>query len=403
MRVEDYFGEDYNFIWSDGWCIDEEEIWFMAGNLDILFSMDNLDGGVTLVDAIPSGEICSFRCHPRCVKKGDSIFCLPDIGEDIWCYHLSDGSWTRICVENPESVRLSCVTAVFYRDKLYIVSVGLKQIIELDVHRENIDHYYDLLGGDEQRIAGSVQVKDCIYIVAYNPACIYKFNFSDKEIQVYPLLDIDDQLQTICFDGKKIWLSGRRRNVYIWEEDIEKITVLNDLPDSLGIWNFSGKYKQLLNYIEDLADAPLFFDSISVGQYVWFIPSQTNEILYVDKDTFEIKVFPLEGEEQTEGDVRTQLLRHKYLVEYIKDNRYIGLFSLKNKWVLEIDCWNLTYKVLDCRISADVISHIYGCIRRDLFRKASTSSVCEQENFDLQHMLKYLLYESQDRTGYGEK
>lgn len=27
------------FIWSDGWCFDNDEIWFIAGDMNVLFHM----------------------------------------------------------------------------------------------------------------------------------------------------------------------------------------------------------------------------------------------------------------------------------------------------------------------------------------------------------------------------
>lgn len=97
-------------------------------------------------------------------------------------------------------------------------------------------------------------------------------------------------------------------------------------------------------------ERPLFHYSVAIRDYVWFIPFQTNEILYINKNTFEINVFSLIEENHIEENIKKQLLNHKYLLEYVRDNRYIGLFSLKNRWIFEIDSEKLTYEVFDYKL-----------------------------------------------------
>ncbi len=98
MTLEQYFGESYRYIWSDNWCLDDDRVWFIAGAMNILFCLDLNKKETIVVDKIPSD---GFRQHPKCMKKGNYVICIPDNGMDIWCYHIPDGSWLRIPVETP--------------------------------------------------------------------------------------------------------------------------------------------------------------------------------------------------------------------------------------------------------------------------------------------------------------
>lgn len=358
MRLEDFFGENYHYLWSDRWNIENNKIWFMAGSFDCLFCLDSETGETSFVDHIPADNVFTFRNHPRCIKINDVIVCLPDNGKDIWCYHISKCLWTTIPYKGTDGIRLSCNNAWYIQGKLYILSCGMKQIIEVDLDKECINKYYDFPAKNESGFTNGILVNGYIYIASSYPANIYKFDTSSKSIQKYTLHEIDDQIQTFCFDGDKFWLTGRCKAFYVWREETKKTLILKNIPDSFLIWNFSGTYKKLLNHIRESEQSPLFVASILVNQYIWLIPFQTNEILYVDKETFDVKVFSIKEEIQTESDVKNQLLRHKYLVEYVKDNRYIGLFSLKNKWVFEIDCKELNYKILGYELSFDLRSQI---------------------------------------------
>lgn len=106
-----------------------------------------------------------------------------------------------------------------------------------------------------------------------------------------------------------------------------------------------------------------------MGDFIWFIPYQTNEILYVKKDTYEIKVFSLQNELQTQDNLDKQLLNTKYLLEYVRDGRYIGIFSLKNKWIFEIDSWKLDYKILDYSLNKALIEQIDRIIFNSVIRR----------------------------------
>ena len=142
----------------------------------------------------------------------------------------------------------------------------------------------------------------------------------------------------------------------------------------------------MLNPVEKSENGPLFLFSLSAGKFIWLIPFQTNEILYIDRDTFQVKKFPVKEEEQTENDINNQLLQHKYLLEYVRENRYIGLFSLKNKWIFEIDSVNLTYEIMNYKFQME--SRVHELIIKDIMRKKNM--IYEQEAADLSDWMKGL-------------
>ncbi len=385
----DFFGKDYSFIWSDNWCIEDDGIWFVAGAIDILFHIDCEKNKVNYAIGIPTGKICTFRGHPRCLKRGDNIYCLPDKGQDIWCFHLAECVWKKIEVQNTQKVRLLCSNAWFFNNRLYIVSIGLGQIIELDLKSERIINQYNLCDKNEIELSGSLLVEHCIYIVGNYPISICKFDCLTKEIIIFDLMEIEDKIQTICFDGDRFWLSGRRKKIYIWKEGQKVITTLTNFPYNFGIYNFSGKFKNLINFKENVTDFPIFIASVNTNSYVWFIPFHANQILYIDKKTFEIKEFLLTEEDQTEQNIKTQLLGHKYLLEYVRDSRFIGLFSLKNKWILEIDSYKLSYKVPNYKLSTDYEFQIKECIRLESIAKLyyRDNLIVEGERLELNNFI----------------
>jgi hypothetical protein len=89
----------------------------------------------------------------------------------------------------------------------------------------------------------------------------------------------------------------------------------------------------VINYHQDSIDNQIFHSIITAGDKIWFIPLQTNEILYVEKGTMKINAYPVDNEQQSEESLQNQFWKYKYMLDYVRNDRYIGLFSLKNGWI----------------------------------------------------------------------
>lgn len=97
----------------------------------------------------------------------------------------------------------------------------------------------------------------------------------------------------------------------------------------------------------EIYSSPTFIFSTNINNYMWFIPFRTNKILYIEKDKFLLHEYYLDDEIRTEKDIKEGLLDHMYLFEYVKEDRYLGLLSLKTGNIIEIDGSNLQNKKIE--------------------------------------------------------
>ena len=151
-------------------------------------------------------------------------------------------------------------------------------------------------------------------------------------------------MRTISVDKEKVWLTGYNREIYIWNQVKNEIKSLRNLPSDFGIYNFNGKKRNLLDCRIKEYDTFTFLENIDAGGYIWYIPFQTNQILYVNKDTNEINVFEIKEEEENEETIKNRKMDCKYVLQYVYEDRYIGLYSIKNEIVFEIDTKTLEVK-----------------------------------------------------------
>ena len=322
-----------SFIWSDNWWVENEKAWFVDGETNILFQIDLNTQECKLIAELPNIEKNTFRLNPRCIKYENDIYCMPDTGDCIWVYQLECEQFTQIQINTPPKVRLGVNFFWIYNEKIWAVSVGLSKILEIDTNGKKIDNYYNIGG----QISTTIMVQDSIYCVSPVKNCIYQFDLVTKKCIEHIIPNVKGGLRTICFNSDSFWLSGYHKEIYIWNKEKNMVKMLDKFPIEFGIYNYEKNNKLILDCDSDCYDVATFLSSIFVGRYIWFIPFRTNRIIYVDKDTYEINVFEILEEEETESSLLSNRMKHKYLLEYIRDNRYIGLYSLKNKCMLEID------------------------------------------------------------------
>lgn len=87
---------------------------------------------------------------------------------------------------------------------------------------------------------------DCIYITSASKGRIYIFDIEKREIKMQDFSAIKGGLRTVSVDGERVWLSGYKREIYIWDQSKNEIELLNDFSLNFGIYNFDGKQEQLL-------------------------------------------------------------------------------------------------------------------------------------------------------------
>lgn len=341
------------YLWSGKWSIEDDIAWFVAGGLHVLFSINMATNHYKVITSLP-GTLNTFRKNPNCIKCENSVFCMPDIGDCIWSYDLSITELKKVQITNPNHVNRIGIWDFWRCGKiLWAVSTGLKQILEIDTEKKEVIGYYNITDKKEEILAQSAKIENYIYVVCSSKSMLYEFNTETKEIRRHEFNQINDNLRTISISKGKVWLSGCKKKIYIWEQMKDELKILEDFPDDFGVYKSDKTGKMFLDTNAEEYHFCTFVNSVDAGDYIWFIPYQTNYILYVNKNTDEIKTFSIVGEDENGECIKNRVLDEKYLLQYIYLGRYIGLYSLKNEVVIEIDALSMETKVRDICIDVD--------------------------------------------------
>ncbi len=332
-------------IWGDNWWVEKDNVWFVWGMQNIICCLDLKTMICELVVNMPNKLQQKFRSNPFCIKYQDDLYCMPVYGESIWIYNTISQELSEIFIDNQDKRLLDIQDFWKFNNKIYVVSNGLGQIIEINPKDKKIINYYQL--SKKCNITKSIKVDSVIYCLFEKTGEVYQFDLITKGIVKYKLPNIERRFNTICFDGQKFWLSGYCKEVYQWDKTSNEIKVIDDFPNEFGIYNFTQSTNGEVDCITSKYNRMTFLHALHIGNDIWFIPYTTNIILRVDKQKNIVYSFEVDEEIETKESIlaRTELgLYYKYLFEYIIDNRYLGLYSLKNKCILEIDTIELKYE-----------------------------------------------------------
>ena len=392
VTFENYAKGSNLFVSSPMWNIENNKAWFVSEEYNMLFYAEMDTAQCEFEAAIPYKGRRAYRMTPRCMKCGDCIFCMPDDGECIMVYQCSSREFYEIEIDNPDKVRLGIAYFWMYEDKIFAFSIGLKKLIEIDISRRKINHYFSF----DVSIMPAIEVAGTeIYSLLNQSGCIICFDMMKKESISYMLPDIGKEFYTLSFDGEKFWMSGACKEVYIWNREENTIETIGGFPPDFGIYktvdNGNGE-EIVLDCESEEYDVCAFAYSIAAEGYIWLIPCWTNKILYVNQNTYEVKALEIEHEEETALSVkRNNFFSGRYILEYVRENRYIGLYSYKNRCVFEIDAREINVKEYNYYFSE-------ACLREVKSAVAEENTVYENNMLNLTNYFNQLL---EDDTANG--
>ena len=349
-------------ICSDNICIEENTGWLVSIKANALFKIDMEEEKCEYITHFPDFKYPDFRRNPRCLKCDDVIYAFPDTGDRIWIYNLCNQETSSIEIENPSNVRLLFCAFWRVKDNIYTLSLGLARLLVINIKRQEITNFYKIPVDKEFSYMNCVKKDDKIIIIAKNS--IYEFDIELKTWEINTISEIDDELSTIAYNEGLYYLTGFKKEIYIWNKKQNVLKRIQNFPKSFGEYNFSPKITKEIDYEKMRFNYPVFSKSIESKRYIWFIPFQANHILYLDKETQEINIFEIKDEDENLNTL-TRGMAGKYLALYSKPNEILGLYSHKCKMLLEINMESLIWKYKNITLNIEKFGEIMadnGCI-----------------------------------------
>ncbi len=361
--------------WSSNWWLENDKAWFCSGETGTIFCADMNSGKCEIVAQIPEEGSERFYRYSYCIKYKNNIFCLPYLGKRIWFYDIKNRVWGKIEIKN-ESY-LMFFPASYKQDdrQIWLLEDKTGRLFGVNLVRREVEKEYYIPRNNafaDAYVGEYVRVGNELYCVLGDR--IYRADISSTDIINYRISDVKKELYTICFDGNNFWLSGCSKEIYIWNEEQGHIKTITEFPEQFGFYHFKENEIPFLDCDSFFnTEYSLFLTSLSMGKYMWYITCRSNGIIYIDKRNYKVFYLEINDEKETQESIKTNFLGYKFQFLYVRENRYIGIYSVKNQWIFEIDTVDLCVRKKDYGLDDQSILYLakftgYGsgqCIFRE--------------------------------------
>lgn len=331
------------FPMSDNWWVEEDKAFFCGTRISALFRVDMNSLQCEVIAWLPENDKIDFFVHPYCLKHKNFIVCLPGTGKEIWYYDIEQAVWKKTEIDNDGQFIISVKSYNQTGGRIWLLEYDKGKILQFNLDKKIVEKEYYLPCDNHEVYFGEyVVVHNKLYTTVENR--VYCIDAKSENVIVYEVPEIRAGLYTICYDGINFWLGGYCKEIYIWNPQQGLIKILTEFPERFGIYHFPGVPNIDYNtFTREVEEGPFFQYSICLGQYVWYFPAQSNGVVYIDRETYEIHFLEIKEEQETMESLKRDYA-NKFLFEYIREDRYIGIYSILNKKVFEIDTVALCVK-----------------------------------------------------------
>lgn len=359
---------------------DKTDAWIICGYTNMIFKYDFFNATYEFVAPLPENGIEYYDYHPRCVKYKTKVFCLPCRGSDIYIFDISTGKFRKIDLKNTDDDRINLDKLKIEGHLLYTISYGMKQIIVIDLEAEKIIKTYHINDCDGTLYkAVKCDSSDKVYAISDKNSVIYQYNLkqsSSKKIEVLQNSGIDEQgFTTIADVGEQLWLSGYNNKIYIFNTEKEILEKYIELPDDIKFYDYENSG---VIYKDKEENDFYFYDCAAFDDTVWFIPHQTNKILYVNTKDYAVRELYMDKEEETDYSL-SRIIKRKYEIVKKGKEGTLVLESYQNNCYYMINTADQTVKLKSGNVS-------YTNLEK-LWKEYGVNRVFFSENFVVDYMM----------------
>ncbi len=316
-------GMDERRLWSMGYFFEQGKAWFIAFHTNDLYEWNLETGRLSWIDCFPFEE-SRFKSHPICVKWKNEIFAFPDMGEDVWVYHMETKEFSKISIGKRRAKRYESRSPMIQGDDIWFPVCGRFGVFEPQIlHINARTHQYRWSGSImEGGLCVETVYKDgYIYLASSQDNILYRFDTERNRCNAYCVEELNGGIETVCDVGKELWLSDHTGRIACWDTILQQTTREAILPFRVSL-----ACRQKMN--------SSFLQSRCVNGRVCYIPAYANPLQIQEAVMFEaaslsIQKVPFISPKDVEGNY--------ILVEFVTDDGKIGIWTEKSNSILLLD------------------------------------------------------------------
>ena len=358
MRFNIFGATDNSFM--SYWHISSKKTYVCSPDVPGLMEYDWENEKFMPVAQFP--ENCRKRdSYALCAGYKNKMICFPSYKSNIVLFcDLNTLEFTQMPVALDINQAGAKIFGVYWHEgHIYAVLYGTKKIIEIDPEEERIVFTYEMNDSKQNIVFVFSTVLDgAIYLTVNADSRIVKFDMNSKSFDVLSIPSCKRSFRAIAASGNCLVMGGYRKELYFMtpsSREFQMIVLPNDIRDS-------GK--------DDFYGYDFFCtDFVILEDQIGFLSLHEPGIFFYNLLSKKIDLMPL-----PEKNNRRNLKSYTKL--YMKENRIIGLYSLVDERMVEIDATGRTYRVICPEIDDEIFDWMKQFaltdvgVGKDVFSKA---------------------------------
>lgn len=369
-----------SIIPNEGMYQDNDEFWFM-GSCDKFIYKVNRNGMVEIVAEVPLDVTDEHRIYPRCIKKSNEIYCIPDKGKNILVYDLKWEKFKEIPIGSSQNKRLSIFNSWIQNDNLWCVSYGKNKILKINLNKFLVEKQFDVFEPKEQVGFEAIKTEESIYCISNCSTRIREFNLSSESSKTFVIECQDKGFNTIVSHGENVYLTGYLDYIYCWNKNSNQIK----------------KYRisdRTFRYNKNEKVTPRFYRSACLKNVIVFIPyntqySKSNHVVYLDKFTQEINSIDLSHM------IGEPVAGEHFVIECFYDNT-LEIGHMSNGYIFQIDFVEKSVSKKNMKFNKEQIQAFWN--KNGIRKIQNENELCELEDLFL---MKKKDFEREGKREFG--
>lgn len=298
----------------------------------------------TFIPVAQFPEGCRERAsYAHCTSYKDKVICFPSYKSNIILfYNLKTSKFTQIPVTlGPNHEGAQIFGAYWHEGYVYAVLYGTRKVLELDPENERIVQIFELdVPEQDMTFVFSTIVEDAIYFTVNSPSKVIRFSIENKAFEILPIPSHNVFFRAIASYGECLVLGGYKKEIYLWNPmSLEFQTIC--LP--AGVKD-SGR--------DDFYNYEFFCtDIVDINKIIVFLSLHESGLFIFDPITNKVELIKL-PENRSMRNIKS------YTKLYVKDNRFIMLYSLVDERMIEVDVEKKVYRIVCPQIDGTVLAWI---------------------------------------------
>ena len=125
-------------IWPSAFYVDEDDIWFVHGMMNILMRY-NIDEDYTyIINRIPNESLFQEHAYAGIYKYGSRIFLIPIWAKEIAVYYIKENIFRKIPIPYFEDGKGKFINTYISGKYIYCIPFWCDSVVKIDMENENI-------------------------------------------------------------------------------------------------------------------------------------------------------------------------------------------------------------------------------------------------------------------------